>query len=322
MKLKELLAGVKYKDANIPLNTEIENVCAHSEDCKKGSLFIAMRGDKNDGNNYVNDALAHGAVAVVTECPQPDGVAHLVVQNIRAAVGAIAANFYDNPHKKLKIITVLGTNGKTTTANMIGNILQFAGKKTAVFGTLGAKIIDRELPCNLTTPDPIDLHRLFREALDAGCEYVVMEVSAHAVHYSKTYGVLAEVAVYTNLSQDHLDFFGTMEKYAATKYSYFEKKNAKLAVINMDDDLGLKMYGSIELPQKTYGLKNPCDTFAIDIVHRVNGTAFVVNCEDDILEIKTKFIGEFNVYNSLAAISACRALGISIDRITQAFLKM
>lgn len=322
MKLKDLLAGVEYKFSNVPIDTEIESICAHSDDCKTDSLFFAMRGDTNDGNNYVNDALARGASVIVTECPQADGVPHIIVGNIRHALGAIAANFYGKPHEKLKIVTVLGTNGKTTTANMIGNILNFAGKKTAIFGTLGAQILDRELPCNLTTPDPLDLHRLFKEAYNAGCEYVVMEVSAHAVHYSKTYGVLAEAAVYTNLSQDHLDFFETMEKYAATKYSYFAGKNAKVAIINVDDEMGLSMSRSIDIPTKTYALNTPSDAFAIEISYKSNGTSCIVNCEDEIFELKTKFMGEFNVYNALAAVTCARSLGICVDRISLAFMKM
>lgn len=322
MKLKDLLRGVTPVSCNVSMQTEITHICAHSDECKEGSLFIAMRGDKNDGNNYVNDALAKGAAAVLTEYPQPEDMPHIVVENIRAAVGIVAANYYGNPHKSLKIVTVLGTNGKTTTANMIGYILNFSGRKAAVIGTLGANILGRELPCDLTTPDPIDLHRLFREAADAGCKYVVMEVSAHAVYYQKTFGILAEAAVFTNLSQDHLDFFGTMERYAATKYSYFAGNNAKIAILNADDDMGLKMSREIPIPAKTYGIRNPADVFAIDTVYTHKGTAFVVNAEDDIFELRTKFIGEFNVYNCLAASVCLIALGVPSERIAHAFLKM
>jgi len=320
--LKELLRGVNYISANLPLSTPVEHICAHSEECTKGSLFFAMRGQTNDGNNYVNDALVKGAAVIVSEFPQPDSVPHIIVENIRGAIGIMASNFYGNPHKKLKIIAVIGTNGKTTTANMIGNILNFSGKKTAIFGTLGANILGKELPCDLTTPDPIDMHRLFAEAVKDGCEYVAMEVSAHAIHYNKTNGVTADIAIFTNLSQDHLDFFGTMEKYSATKYSYFEEKNCRLAIVNIDDDMGLKIYRNIDMPIKTYGLNNPCDTFAVDIEYKPNGTSFIVNCEDDISEIRTKFIGEFNVYNALAAITACKTLGIDLRRIALAFMKM
>jgi UDP-N-acetylmuramoyl-L-alanyl-D-glutamate--2,6-diaminopimelate ligase len=322
VKLRNLLRGVNPLSCNIASDIEITHICAHSDECKAGSLFFAMRGDKNDGNNYVNDALAKGAAAILTEYPQQEGVPYILVQNIRAVIGIVAANYYGNPHRKLKIISVLGTNGKTTTANMIGYVLNFCGKKAAIIGTLGAEISGRELPCNLTTPDPIDMHRLFREALDAGCEYVVMEVSAHAVHYQKTYGIVAEAAVFTNLSQDHLDFFGTMERYAATKYSYFEGKNAKTAILNVDDAFGLKMSREIRMPVKTYGIQNPSDVFAIDIAHHPNGTSCIVNAEDEIFELKTKYIGEFNVYNCLAAIGCLIALGIPTDRIAHAFLKM
>jgi len=322
VKLKDIMRGIIPISSNVSLSADITHICAHSGECKAGTLFIAMRGEKNDGNNYVNDALVRGAEAVLTECPQPDGTPHIVVENIRAAVGIIAANFYGNPHKKLKIVTVLGTNGKTTTANMIANVLNFSGKKSAIIGTLGADILGRELPCNLTTPDPIDMHRLFREALDAGCEYVVMEVSAHAVYYQKTFGIVAEAAVFTNLSQDHLDFFGTMERYAETKYSYFAGKNAKIAILNADDDMGLRMSRSIDLPVITYGIVNPSDVFAIDIDYNHKGTSCVVNAEDDIFELKTKFIGEFNVYNCLAATGCLFALGIPSDRIARAYLRM
>lgn len=322
MKLKDLLAGVDIIDVNIPLNTEVKHICAHSDECKNGSLFFAMRGDSNDGNNYIHDALAKGCVAVVTQSSQSDIVPHIVVGDIRIAVGIIASNFYRKPHKKLKIVTVVGTNGKTTTANIIAHILTTAGKRVAVIGTLGAQIGERELPCNLTTPDPIDLHRLFCDAVEAGCEYAVIEVSAHAIHYNKTYGIIAEAAVFTNLSQDHLDFFGTMQQYADTKLAYFKGKNFKTAIVNTDDEMGLTISRSVQTSIKTYGLKTPSDTFAIDIVYRNNGTSFIVNSDDSIFEVKTKLIGEFNVYNSLAAIAACRFLGINIDRIIMAFMKL
>ena len=285
MKLSELLEGVPLLEGSAEAGkTEISALSMHSEACSEGSLFFAIRGGKEDGGNYVSDAAARGAVAVVTERPLRSGLKEILVPDARAALALIAGNFYYNAHRELKIITVTGTNGKTTTCRMISEILRAANRNVAVFGTLGVTINGREIPSELTTPDPIELHRLFQIAHLAGVEYVVMEASAHAIALRKLTGIRAKVAVFTNLTQDHLDFFGDMESYGKCKASYFT-------------------------------------TFAID-ADCTSGTRCVVNSFDDIFELVTPFSGEFNLYNALAAVTVTRLLSVNTDTIVRAFFRM
>ena len=170
---------------------------------------------------------------------------------------------------------------------------------------------------NLTTPDPIALQELFAKMLASGVEYVVMELSAHAIYLNKLYGVKSEMSIFTNLSQDHLDFFGNMNEYGRCKKSYFDKKNTRLAIVNVDDPLGLEIIKEEKLPIITYGLENPSDAFAINITQTSRGESFVANVLDDILDIDCKFFGKFNIYNLLGALVAVKKVGLSNAQIMQ-----
>lgn len=322
MKLTGLLTGVKITSVNCDLNTEISELTAHSADVKNGALFFAVRGGENDGNNYVHDAVASGAAVVVSEYPQKEGVPHIVVANVRESMGVVAANFYKNVEKDLKIITVVGTNGKTTTATVLANLLRAAGKKVALIGTLGADLEGEKRETALTTPDPLELHALFAAAVEKGINYVVMEASAHAIYFRKLSGIVADIAIFTNFSQDHLDFFPTMEEYEAVKFGYFTPENVRYAVVNADDPLGVKIARK-DLPfSTTFGLYNPADSFAMDITYKDGKTACLINCRDDIFDIETKLVGDFNVYNILGAVTAARLLGVPVDVIYNALSEM
>ena len=260
MKIKELLAGVSVKEyLSYDENLEIKDLCIHSTECKKGSLFFAIRGYSHDGSNYISDAEASGAVAVVTECALKCGLMQIVVEDVRETMALVASNFYYNVHKELKIIGITGTNGKTTVTKMIGDTLRVAGKSVATIGTLGVFFNGVKLVDTLTTPDPIDLHRIFSRASLAGIEYVVMEVSAHALALRKLQGVKFEVVALTNFTQDHLDFFGTMSEYKKAKKLLFSKEFSSFQVINVDDPLGIEIIRETATPFATYGLKNPSD---------------------------------------------------------------
>ena len=320
MKLDKLFEGIEYL-GDLDACAECLALAIDSRKCHGGSVFFAMRGVREDGNNYVSDAIANGAILVVSETKLPSVIPHIIVKDIRETLSLVCGNFYYNFHKKLKIIGVTGTNGKTTTCRMIKTILEKDNKRVAIFGTLGVEIGGVAYVSDLTTPDPIELHRFFQTAYLSGVEYVVMEVSAHAIYLKKLYGIKIDIGVFTNLTQDHLDFFGDMENYANTKASYFSPEFIKYAVVNVDDELGRKILQNGKVPTATFGIFNPADTFAIDYDCK-SGIKSIVNTFDDIFELTSPFSGEFNLYNALGAITVTRLLGISILTIREAFFRM
>ncbi|MBO5776219.1 MAG: UDP-N-acetylmuramoyl-L-alanyl-D-glutamate--2,6-diaminopimelate ligase [Clostridia bacterium] len=323
MFIKELIVGVKLKrpvDLKIQ-EIEVTTLTMHSKKCEPGSLFFAIRGSMEDGSNYVADVEVLGAVCVVTEAPTNTSLPQIVVEDVREAMSIISANFYYNAHKELKIIGITGTNGKTSTCKMISEVLKRSGKSVAVFGTLGVFINDRQIPSELTTPDPIDLHRLFQICKLSGVEYVIMEVSAHAMALKKLKGIKFKVVAFTNLTQDHLDFFGTMERYGKAKRELFTPEYSSFQVINADDDFGVGLLNQTEVPFASYGIKNPSDVFAIDGSY-TNCLRCVINCFDDIFELYSPISGNFNVYNALCAITVCRLLSVDTATIISAFATM
>lgn len=322
MRLEELTEGLGYEiRGELSPEQDFTLLTHKSGECIPGALFFAIRGRSDDGAAYVNDAVRLGAAAYVAEAPLNCSVPGIVVPDVRLAMSVMAANFYLNAHKHLCIVTVTGTNGKTTTCKMIAEILRKRGESVAVFGTLGAFINDRRIDSGLTTPDPIELHRLFQIAYLSGVKYVVMEVSAHAIFLKKMAGIRAKVAVFTNLSRDHLDYFGDMESYSRTKQGYFTPGYAEFAVVNSDDETGRAIINAAKIPTASYGIDNPSDTFCIDY-ECVRKIQCVVNCFDDIFELKTHFCGKFNLYNALAAVTAARVLGVDTESIRRAFFEM
>lgn len=320
MKLDKLFEGIEFV-GDIDVDMECLALTIDSRKCQEGCVFFAMRGVREDGNNYVSDAIANGAILVVSEVSLPSVIPHIVVKDIRRALSIASGNFYYNFYKKLKIIGVTGTNGKTTTCRMIKAILEKDNKRVAIFGTLGVEIAGISYASDLTTPDPIELHKFFQTAYLAGVDYVVMEVSAHAIFLKKMHGIVLDVAVFTNLTQDHLDFFDNMEAYALTKAGYFKPEFMKYAVVNVDDEIGRKILQDGNVPTATFGIFNPADTFAIDYECK-SGIKSIINTFDDIFELSTPFSGEFNLYNALGAITVARLLGISILTIREAFFRM
>ncbi|MBQ8177818.1 MAG: UDP-N-acetylmuramoyl-L-alanyl-D-glutamate--2,6-diaminopimelate ligase [Clostridia bacterium] len=323
MLLKELLKNVEVLGSisEDVLNIDISSLTLNSNECKDGSLFFAIRGENNDGANYLSDAEAGGARCVVSDRECKCSIPCIVTTNVRASMAKIASNFYYNSHEELKIIGVTGTNGKTTTVNMISRVLKAYGKRVCTIGTLGAYVQDVKISETLTTPDPIELHRLFEIAKLSGVEYVVMEVSAHALYYDKLCGVKFEVVALTNFTQDHLDFFGTMQAYQSAKERLFSPDFSQFQVLNADDDMGIKLLNSTEVPYATYGIYNPSDVFAIDYETR-SGIKCIVNCFDDVFELSTPFSGDFNLYNVLTAVTVLRLLSVPTEQIISSFLRM
>jgi UDP-N-acetylmuramoyl-L-alanyl-D-glutamate--2,6-diaminopimelate ligase len=317
MTFLDLLAGAEVLAQNG--NPQVTGVEYDSRRVKPGNLFVAMRGESSDGNRFLGQALAAGAVAVVTDSDQkPSGVAWAQVPHGRRALAVVSQNFYGRPAERLAITGITGTNGKSTTAFSIESILSAAGRKSALVGTIEYHVAGTVLPAPHTTPEALELQRIFRQAADHGASEVVMEVSSHALAQGRTYGIPLEVAVFTNLTRDHLDYHATMEEYFAAKQVLFEGSGApepRWAVLNVDDDAGVRLakFSKAQRSQViTYGLAR-ADVHAAKVHISAQGTRFDVVTPDDNIPVQSQLIGRVNVYNILAASAAAYARGCSSD---------
>lgn len=313
MKLSSIIKGVDIVSTVGDLNVLVNDLTCDSKTVNKNSLFICIKGKSFDGHSYVKEAEIYGACAIITERKVESRLPQIVVKDTREAMSVISANFYSNPDKKMKIIGVTGTNGKTTIVNLIKSVLDNSGVKCGVIGTLGISYADKFIEPTLTTPDPIFLHKTFYDMYQAGIKVVVMEVSAHAVDLKKIYGINFEVGVFTNLTQDHLDYFGDMESYKRAKLSFFDKR-CKYIVSNSDDKVGREIIKNTT-GVISYGIYNPADVFAIDMEYSEKGTRFIVNLFDKIYDLQTKLLGEFNVYNVIGVATVCSLIGVGTDQV-------
>ena len=235
MKLSNLLIGLNYQKINY-IDVEIEKLSISTTDLAPNTLYFCIRGQNTDGHELASVAIAHGAVALVVDRKLDYDVPQILVEDVRQTVGILAGRFFKQPRDKFKLIGVTGTNGKTTTTYMLKSILETAGYKVGLIGTICNMIGEQKFPAHLTTPDPIELHKIFLQMADAGVDYVVMEVSAHAIALNKMAGVICDVGILTNITQDHLDFFHTFENYRDTKLAFLNKKYCTQAVANIDDN--------------------------------------------------------------------------------------
>jgi UDP-N-acetylmuramoyl-L-alanyl-D-glutamate--2,6-diaminopimelate ligase len=292
---------------------------------RPGCVFVAMRGETSDGNRFIDQAIAAGAVAVVTdsatEKPRP-GVAWAVVQRGRRALARVSANFYKRPAERLAITGITGTNGKSTTAFLVEAILNAAGRKSALIGTIEYHVAGKILPAPHTTPEALDLNRIFSEALGNGATEAVMEVSSHALAQERVFSVPFDVAVFTNLTRDHLDYHGTMEDYFRAKRLLFEGcgTDAPRAVVtNIDDESGAKL-GEFSRKRSSVVLKygwERGDLHASNVEITTRGTRFDVVILDATIPVFSALIGRVNVYNILAAAGAAYARGCSAEAIAR-----
>ncbi|HHW89299.1 MAG TPA: UDP-N-acetylmuramoyl-L-alanyl-D-glutamate--2,6-diaminopimelate ligase [Clostridiales bacterium] len=312
MKLSKLLQGIRPKEI-IGQDRKITNLSHDSKTISDDGLFFCLQGEKTDGHDFVYEALKNGATAIISQKVFDDiDITQVIVDDTRSAMSIISANFYDNPAKSMRLIGVTGTNGKTTTTYIIKSIGEAAGKKVGLIGTSGTIIDGKTYPPTLTTPDPIELHSIFRQMADCDTNWVVMEVSAHAIELKKIDGFVFDVAVFTNCTQDHLDFFKTIENYRQAKSKLFCSYYAKLAVINSDDELGRKICQTSDIPCFTYGCKNPSDAFGVNYSSSFNGLKYVINIFDKLYEINFALPGKFNMYNTLCAALTCYILNVSL----------
>ncbi|MBQ8952729.1 MAG: UDP-N-acetylmuramoyl-L-alanyl-D-glutamate--2,6-diaminopimelate ligase [Clostridia bacterium] len=319
MKLTEIADALKdgarlYGNGQV----EITALCTDSRRVKPGALFFCIPGSRVDGHAFAPKAREDGAAALVVErkleldCPQ------LVVEDVRGALSLIAACFFGHPARELKLIGITGTKGKTTTSYLVKSILEKAGYKTGLIGTAGSMIGETQIPTNLTTPEPIDFQSLLRQMADAGVDYVVMEVSAHALALRRLVGMRFEAAAFTNLSQDHFDFFGNFDNYLAAKMKLFEPTFCACGIYNADDERVATAMRQAKIPVEGYAIRVPAQIYAKDIEVDEQGCTFQLNFHKRYrLDVTLKLSGIFNVYNSLTAAALCDAVGVAPECIRE-----
>ena len=322
MRLKKLLEGIDDKELFIygDLEIEIAGIYTDSRVSMPNGLFVCLEGGKTDSHLCVAEAVKNGAVAVVAERKTETTVSQILVRDTREALGLLASAFYGDPSKQMKIVGITGTNGKTTTSYMLAEIWKRAGKKVGVIGTLGITYGRKRIKTELTTPDPVCLQKTLAEMLLSGVEYVVMEVSAHALYYKKTAGIRYAACVFTNLTQDHLDFFENMEAYKQAKLRLFDGNICQIAIVNGDDETGREIGAMREnCSGKTlyYGVNTPTDCFAIVTDQSLRGTECLFNLQDSLCRATLPLIGKHNVYNALAAATCAMQTGGDLTSISQ-----
>ncbi|PRD54527.1 UDP-N-acetylmuramoyl-L-alanyl-D-glutamate--2,6-diaminopimelate ligase [Sphingobacterium gobiense] len=304
MKLRELLHAIPVQQLEGALEVEVLSVCFDSRKVPADSLFVAVRGVHTDGHLYLDKAIENGArVLVLDTLPaqlQTD-VTYVVVADTSYVLGLLAANFYGDPSRALKLVGVTGTNGKTTIATLLFNLFKSLGYQVGLLSTVENKIGERVIPATHTTPDPIALNRLLREMVDEGCDYCFMEVSSHAVVQQRIAGLRFAGGIFANITHDHLDFHGTFEHYIKAKKKFFDDLDRfAFALTNIDDRNGAVMLQNTFAHKKTYGLKNMADFKAKIVESHLDGMLLQV----DGHEVWVKLVGGFNAYNLLAVYGA------------------
>ena len=309
MKLNELLRNIKNVALTGSDNVEITGVNIDSRRIATGQLFVAMRGTQVDGHRFITKATEQGAAAVLCEeLPEvlSEGVTYVKVPSTEDVVGHVATAFYGNPSEKLKLVGATGTNGKTTIATLLYNMFRKLGYKCGLLSTVCNYIEEEVVPADHTTPDPIELNRLLAQMVDAGCQYVFMECSSHAIAQKRIGGLKFSVGIFTNLTRDHLDYHKTFENYRDAKKAFFDMlPKGSYAIINADDKNGSVMVQNTKATVKTYSTRQMADYRARLIECHFEG----MYLEIDGHEVGVQFIGKFNVSNLLAVYGTARVLG-------------
>jgi UDP-N-acetylmuramoyl-L-alanyl-D-glutamate--2,6-diaminopimelate ligase len=315
VRLAKLTRGIDTRAAAAHGDLEISDLAYDSRLVKPGTMFFAIRGEKTDGNRYVSDAVGRGAVAVVSEQENsgalPAEFPWIQVADARKALAISAANFYMRPAEVLKLIGVTGTNGKTTTSYLVDSILRAAGCEVGLLGTIGYRLVRERFPGPNTTPESLDLQKYLAEIVRAGGTHAVLEASSHALAMNRLWGCPFAVAIFTNLTRDHLDYHKTIEEYFAAKRRLFEGTGAAapaIGVINRDDEYGQRLLG-LTSRTLTYGLESGADVTTRKPVFSLSGIEFAAETPAGKIEIRSKLIGRHNVYNILAAIGT----GVALD---------
>jgi UDP-N-acetylmuramoyl-L-alanyl-D-glutamate--2,6-diaminopimelate ligase len=320
MMLRTILQGLKITEHMGDMDAEIKGITHDSRRLGEGELFVALKGLHFDGGDFIGDAVQKGAAAVLYEGherPEAGGGARpfVRVEDTREALALISNNFYSRPSEKLMVIGVTGTNGKTTVTRIIKSILEADGKTVGLIGTINYMVGRKAVPAPFTTPESVDFQRLLHEMLQAGCSHVVAEVSSHALMQKRVDFTRFGLAVFTNLTRDHLDFHGGMEEYFGAKRKLFEGLLSGPAVVNADDPYGARLLSSIRGKAVSYGTGGDADLTAGEIKMTPEGLSFRLGYRGEGLRVESSLMGRPNVYNILAAAGACLALGVSGDAV-------
>ncbi len=314
MKISEVMAGIKFYD--IYEDREVKFITDNSKKVEPGAIFVCIKGNRFDGHTVAAEMLQKGAVCVV--CERDLGLPNqIIVPCTRKAISVMCANFFGNPASKLKLIGITGTNGKTTTAFLIKNMLDKLGAKSGLIGTVKNIVGEKEYPAALTTPESFELHSLFNEMVDAGCEYCVMEVSSQALAQYRVEGLHFAAGVFTNLTQDHLDYHGTFENYSQAKAMLFAASD--ICVLNLDDEHAMSMIRNSIGKLVTYSVnKDESDYTAKYIRYKNDGIEYELVTMGYVERVKVGIPGEFTVYNSMAAAVTLIELGFDFSRVLYA----
>jgi len=295
--------------------TTVTSVTHDSRNVRPGTLFVAICGARTDGHEFIDAAIKAGATGVLTEHPVDIGVGCIVVPDTRAAMAWAARTVYGRPDENLTIVGITGTNGKTTVSYMCESIWRSAGRKPALIGTLGAQIDGEPIPIERTTPESSDLQELLASMREIDVDVVAMEVSSHAMALHRADAIEFEIVVFTNLSQDHLDFHGDMASYFAAKASLFESGRARRAVVNIDDPHGRRLVEMIDIPCLTVGTSQDADFRIVDIAGSPEGTRFALSYRGERIDLAIPVMGVFNVANAAIAATISLSLGIPTKAI-------
>ncbi|WP_346847919.1 UDP-N-acetylmuramoyl-L-alanyl-D-glutamate--2,6-diaminopimelate ligase [uncultured Clostridium sp.] len=322
MKIEEILKGSTYTVLSGDESIEINDPQYDSRKIKCEDMFFAIGGFNVDGHNFISKAIENGAKAVVVEkdVTLVEGITFIKVENGRRALAIAASNFYNNPSKKMKIIGITGTNGKTTSAFMLKGILEAKGYKVGLIGTIANYIGDKEIHTEKTTPESLELQKLFKDMVDSDIDYCVMEVSSHSLDLDRVYGIEFSQGIFTNLTQDHLDFHKTFENYFNAKSKLF--KICKHSVVNVDDSYGIKLLEKINSRVTTYSIEKESDLRGIDINLESTGIIFNLKGNEKTYKVQLPIQGRYNVYNALGCIGAALDEGIDMDTIVEGLSKV
>lgn len=314
MKLNKLLKGIKVLNKDEVKNINIENVSNRTTDNLANGLYVCIKGANFDGHNLKQEALKRGAVAfVVEEYDYTLSCMQILVDDSRKALSILAKNFYGA--KIPKVIGITGTNGKTTTSNMVAHILAQNNIKVGLIGTEGVFFDNKKINFNMTTPDPIDLFKVLGQMYECGVKFAVMEVSAHSIALNKIHALDFYIKALTNITEDHLDFFKNLEAYQKSKIGYITSGNG-IKIVNIDDKYGCKVASKNE-NVCTYSRVMPADAYSLNI--NAGASEFLVAIDGEKMEVKTRLIGLYNVSNALCAMLICKKIGLSLTKIVNSF---
>ena len=317
MKLRELLKNIGVLAHTADLETDISAICYDSRKAEPGCLFVAVGGFATDGNRFIPMALEKGAAAVVT-AKKPEGeIPYILVESDRLALALLGCNFYGNPAASMTMIGITGTNGKTSSTLLLKQVLEKTqGAKVGLIGTMANMIGQEVIPTERTTPESLDLQALFARMRDSGCTHVVMEVSSHAITLERIGGVRFDVAAFTNLTEDHLDFHKTMDAYCDAKAELFRRCDR--AVVNADDSYAGRILSAAACPVLTTSVTTKEGLHAEDVALHAEGISFTAVCGEERAQVSLPIPGKFTVYNALTVLGAARQLGISLHDSAEA----